>query len=76
MNVFSLTKNFDHFNILLKDLNVNFHILANTESCIKKDSLSPVNLSLNNYSVKQTSTEASAGGTLLIKGFPINLWMN
>ena len=38
MNVCSLTKNFDDFNILLNDLNVNFDILAITESCIKKDS--------------------------------------
>ena len=40
MNVYSLTKNFDDFNILLNDLNVNFVILAITESRIKKDSLS------------------------------------
>ena len=49
MNVSSLTKNFDDFNILLNDLNVNFDILAITESCIKKDSSSPVNLHLDNY---------------------------
>ena len=44
MNVSSLTKNFDHFNMLLNDLNVNFYILAITESRIKKDSSSPINL--------------------------------
>ena len=38
MNVCSITKNFDDFNILLNDLNVNFDILAITESHIKKDS--------------------------------------
>ena len=65
MNVSSLTKNFDDFNILLNDLNVNFDTLAITESCIKKDSSSPVNLHLDNYSVEQTPTETSAGGTLL-----------
>ena len=65
MNVSSLTKNFDDFNILLNDLNVNFDILAITESRIKKDSSSPVNLHLDNYSVEQTPTETSAGGTLL-----------
>ena len=64
MNVSSLTKNFDDFNVLLNDLNVNFDILAITESCIKKVS-SPVNLHLDNYSVEQTPTETSAGGTLL-----------
>ena len=65
MNVSSLTKNFDDFNILLNDLNANFDILAIKESRIKKDSSSPVNLHLDNYSVEQTPTETSAGGTLL-----------
>ena len=37
MNVCSLTKNFDDFNILLSELNVSFDILAITESRIKKD---------------------------------------
>ena len=54
MNVSSLTKNFDDFNILLNDLNVNFDILAFTESCVKKDSSSPVNLHLDTYSAEQT----------------------
>ena len=53
MNVSSLTKNFDDFDILLNDLNVNFDILATTESCTKKDSSSPVNLHLDNCSVEQ-----------------------
>ena len=64
MNVSSLTKNVDHFNILLNELNVNFDILAITESRIKKDSPSTVNLHLD-YLVEQTSTETLAGGTLL-----------
>ena len=64
MNVSSVTKNVDHFNILLNELNVNFDILAITESRIKKDSPSTVNLHLD-YLVEQTSTETSAGGTLL-----------
>ena len=51
MNVSSLTKNFDDFNILLNDLNVNFDILAITESHIQKDSSSPINLHLDNYLV-------------------------
>ena len=49
----------------LIDLNVKFDILAITESRIKKDSSSPVNLHLDNYSNEQTTTEASADGTLL-----------
>ena len=47
-NVYSLTKNFDDFNILLNNLNVNFDILAITESHIKKDLSGPLNLHLDN----------------------------
>ena len=65
MNVCSLTKNFDDFHILLSDLNVNFDILAITETRIKKDSSTPINLQLSNYSIEHTPTESSAGGTLL-----------
>ena len=65
MNVCSLTKSFDDLNILLNDLNVNFDILAITESHIKKDSPSPVDLYSNNYSIEQTPIETSAGRTLL-----------
>ena len=65
MNVCSLAKNFDDFNILLSDLNVTFDILEITETRIKKDSSSPINLQFNNYSTEHTPTESSAGGTLL-----------
>ena len=65
MNVCSLTKYFDDFNILLSDLNVSFDILAITETRIKKDSSSTINLQLNNYSTEHTPTESSGGGTLL-----------
>ena len=64
INVCSLTKNFDDFNILLSDLNVSFDILAITETRIKKDSSSAINLQLSNYSIEHTPTESSAGGTL------------
>ena len=37
MNVCSLNKNFDDFNIILSDLNVSFESLAITETRIKKD---------------------------------------
>ena len=65
MNVCSLTKNFDDFNILLSELNLSFDILAITESRIKKYSSSSINLQLNNYSIEHTPTESSVGGTLL-----------
>ena len=65
MNVCSLTKNFNDFNILLNELNVSFDTLATMKTRIKKDSSSPINLQLNNYSTEHTPTESSAGGTLL-----------
>ena len=64
MNICSLTKNFDDFNILLSELHVRFDILAITVSRIKKDSSSPINLQLNNYLIEHTPTELSAGGIL------------
>ena len=48
MNVCSFTKNFNDFNILLGGLNGSFDICAITESQIKKDLPSPINLQLNN----------------------------
>ena len=65
MNVCSLTKNFDDFNILLSELNVSFDIPAIRETRLKKDSSNPINLQLSNYSIEHTPTESSAGGTLL-----------
>ena len=53
-------------------------IFTITKLCIKKDSSSPVNLHLDNYSTEQTPTEMSAGGALLymrVKDFPITLGM-
>ena len=44
MNFCSLNKNFDDFNILLSDLIVSFDILAITETRIKRNSSSPINL--------------------------------
>ena len=44
MNVCSLTRSFDDFNILVSELNASFDILTITVSRIKKDSSSPINL--------------------------------
>ena len=65
-NICLLTKNYDDFNVLLSDLNVNFDTLAITKSRIKNNSSSPLNLHLDNYSIEQTPSEtSSAGGTFL-----------
>ena len=50
----------------LSDILVPFPDSSNLYSCdrIKKDSSSPVNLQLNNYSTEHAPTESLAGGTL------------
>ena len=44
---------------------MNFDITALTESRIKKSSVSPLNIELENYSIEQTPAEIAAGGALL-----------
>ena len=44
---------------------MNFDITALTESRIKKNSVSPINIELGNYSTEHTPTEIAAGGALL-----------
>ena len=61
----SLSKNFEELQYLLKSTNKNFDIIAITETRTRKDISITSNLSLNNYSFRLTSTESSAGGTLL-----------
>ena len=65
LNICSLSKNFDNFCILLQEINMNFDITALTELRIKKDSVSPINTELENYSIEHTPTEIAAGGALL-----------
>ena len=65
LNICSLSKNFDNFCILLKEINMNFDIIALTESRIKKNSVSPINIELENYSIGHTLTKTAAGGALL-----------
>ena len=65
INVCSLTKNFNDFDITLNYLIVNFDIFAVTESPIKKDSSSSITLQLDNFSIEHAPTDLLAGGTLL-----------
>ena len=48
-----------------KFCNVNFDIIALTESRTKKNSVSSINTELENYSNKHTLAEIAAGGVLL-----------
>ena len=44
---------------------MNFDIIAMTESRMKKNSVSSLNIELENYSIEHTPTEIAAGGALL-----------
>ena len=65
INVYSLSKNFDELQHLLKSTNKSFDVIAITETRIREDISITSNISLNNYSLEFTPNESSAGGTLL-----------
>ena len=65
LNICSLSKKSDNCCILLKEINMNFDIIALIESRIKKNSASSINIELENYSTEHTPTEIVAGGALL-----------
>ena len=65
LNICSQSKNFDKFCILFKEINMNLDIIALTESRIKKNSVSLINIELENYSTENTPTEIADGGALL-----------
>ena len=64
LNICSLWKKFDNFCILLKEINMKFGIIALTESRIKKNPVSPIDIELENYSTEHTLTEIAAAGAL------------
>ena len=65
INACSLNKNFDDLQHLLNCTQKNFDIIAISETRITKNVSLLHNVNLNNYSFGFTSTEISAGGTLL-----------
>ena len=65
LNINSLSKNFDNFNHLINKLKLEFDILGISESRILRSQSLNTNLSLQNYAIKQTSSESTAGGALL-----------
>ena len=60
----SLNKNFEELQNLLRSTNINFNVIAITETRIPKNVSVTQNIVLNNYSFEHTPTESSAGGTL------------
>ena len=58
-------KNFGTFNYLINKLKLEFDILGISESRIVKSQSLNTNASLQNFVIKQISTESNAGGALL-----------
>ena len=65
INSCSLNKNFEELQNLLQSTNINFGVIAITETRIPKNVSVTQNIVLNNYSFEHTPTESSARGTLL-----------
>ena len=65
INVCSLNKNFDDLEYQLIQTNKSFDIIAAHETRISKKTSLNNNINLKNYSFESTSTESSAGGSLL-----------
>ena len=65
INTCSLSKNFDDLEYLLKTTNMNFDIIAISETRITKNIIKISKIHLNDYAFEFTPTESSAGGTLI-----------
>ena len=65
INAYSLNKNFDDLDHLLKCTNKVFDIIAVSESRTTKQISLTTNINLKNYAIEFTPTESSAGSTLL-----------
>ena len=65
MNISSLPFHFDELSALLSELNHSPDIIAISECRLGSSTQSIVMINLGNYSVENTSTESSNGGTLL-----------
>ena len=65
INAWSLNKNFDDFDHLLKCINKVFDIIAVSETRSTKQTSLSTNINLKNYAIEFIPTESTAGGTLL-----------
>ena len=64
-----LNKIFEELQNLLQSTNIQFNVIAITETWITKNISVTQNIELSNYSFEHTATESSAGGTLLYAHF-------
>ena len=65
LNISSLPKHIDSLENLIASTQINFDIIAISESRLNKDNVHAHNLNLQNYSFEYCPTESSAGGTVL-----------
>ena len=65
INSWSLNKSFEELQKLLQSTNIQFDVIAITETRITNNIYVTQNIELSNYSFEHTPTESSAGGTLL-----------
>ena len=65
INACSLNKNFDDFQYLLKSTNINYDIIAISETRTMKNLEITQNINLKHYNFEYTPTESTAGGTML-----------
>ena len=65
LNACSLSKNFEDLQYLLDSTNLNFDLIAISETRITKNKAQINHIDLTNCSYKHCPTESSAGGTLL-----------
>ena len=65
INTCSLDKNFEHLEYLIKSTNINFNIIAISETKILKDTNIVKNILIPNFPFESTATESTTGGTLL-----------
>ena len=64
-NACFLNKNFEHIEYLLKSTNINYNIIARSETRIIKNSEITKNIILKNYNFQYAPTESTADGTML-----------
>ena len=65
INTCSLSKNVEDLEYLIKSTNINFDIIAMSETRILRDTNIVKNINIPNFSFEFTPIESTAGGTLL-----------
>ena len=65
MNISSLPAHIDDLKTFLKPLNINLHIICNSESRLNTKTSLITNINILDYDSEQTPTRSTAGSTLM-----------